>query len=225
LLSVCGVSGLKSFGHSEPAAEIVLIIENLQSDLIGPLSLNIAAGECIALMGPSGAGKSLFLRAIADLDPNDGQVALSGEARAGMPAPVWRQKVAFVPAESGWWADRVGEHFPPGWSEPDMLIALGLSPDILGWEVDRLSSGERQRVAFARCLARKPLALLLDEPTASLDESATKQLEILLNQQRAAGTPIILVTHDPAQAERMARRTFRMVEGRFAETVAAEAAQ
>lgn len=151
----------------ESAVAILLIIENLRSALFGPVSVNVDEGECIAVMGPSGAGKSLFLRSVADLDPNDGQVALSGELREDMPAFEWRRRVALVPAESGWWADRVGEHFPPGWSDPDALAALGLGADILGWEVDRLSSGERQRAALARCLARNPVALLLDEPTAS----------------------------------------------------------
>lgn len=203
----------------------MLTIENLQNALFGPIGLDVAEGECVSVMGPSGAGKSLFLRSIADLDPNHGHVALSGRARESMPAYEWRRNVALVPAESGWWADRVGGHFPSGWSEPELLDALGLSPDIMDWQVDRLSSGERQRAALARCFAQKPVVLLLDEPTASLDETATRQVETLLNRRLAAGTPIILVTHDPAQADRMAKRRFKMADGRLAAAADAEAAQ
>lgn len=91
-----------------------LRLEGLATDLIGPVSLDIAAGECVALMGPSGAGKSLFLRAIVDLDPGIGRVLVGDRARSDMPAGAWRRLVSLVPAESGWWADRVGDHFPPG---------------------------------------------------------------------------------------------------------------
>src|SRR5262245_20010810 len=75
------------------------------------VSFELADGECIALQGPSGVGKSLLLRAIADLDPNEGSINLDGTPREAMPAPVWRTKVTYVAAEPGWWADTVQEHF------------------------------------------------------------------------------------------------------------------
>ena len=78
----------------------------------GPYSLHIAAGECVALRGPSGSGKSLLLRAIADLDPHEGEVTLDGVACEMIPAPEWRRQVALLPVESQWWLDEVGEHFP-----------------------------------------------------------------------------------------------------------------
>ena len=87
-----------------------LRIEELASGLIGPVSFHIAAGEC-ALMGASGAGKSLLLRAIVDLDPSAGNVRVGDNVRSDMPGSEWRKLVALVPAESGWWADRVGDHF------------------------------------------------------------------------------------------------------------------
>lgn len=200
----------------------MLVIENLQTPLFGPLDIRVGSGECVAIMGPSGAGKSVFLRAVADLDPNSGEVSLDGVIRSAMSAPEWRRKVALVPAESGWWADRVGDHFPPGGPEPALLQALGLPSDIASWSVDRLSSGERHRAALARALCRNPAALLLDEPTASLDEASTAQVEDLIRQQMAAGVPVIIVTHDAAQAERLAGRTLHIVDGRFSETREAE---
>ena len=96
----------------------MLVIEDLKTALFGPLDMSVAPGECVAVMGPSGAGKSIFLRAIADLDPSNGEVTLDGAARSAMAAPDWRRKVALVPAESGWWADIVGEHFIA--APPDM---------------------------------------------------------------------------------------------------------
>src|SRR5215467_12741386 len=74
-------------------------------------SFELHAGECVALQGASGVGKSLLLRAIADLDPNEGFVELHGMPRETTPAPVWRKHVTYVAAESGWWADTVQEHF------------------------------------------------------------------------------------------------------------------
>jgi ABC-type iron transport system FetAB ATPase subunit len=195
----------------------MLVIENLRTALFGPLDMSVAPGECIAIMGPSGAGKSIFLRAIADLDPNEGEVKLDGEVRSAMPAPEWRRKVALVPAESGWWADRVGQHFPTGQPDAALLDALELPPEIMDWSVDRLSSGERQRAALARALCRQPDALLLDEPTASLDEASTQRVEALIRQQLDAGVPVILVTHDAAQAERLAARTMWLADGQIAD--------
>jgi ABC-type multidrug transport system ATPase subunit len=192
----------------------VLRIERLATKLIGPISFEIAAGECLALMGPSGAGKSLLLRAIVDLDPSTGKVTVGERARDDVPANAWRKLVALVPAESGWWADLVGEHFPAKLDATELLGKLGLA-DALQWEVGRLSSGERQRLALARAVCRKPQVLLLDEPTASLDEHATGLVEELIRDCCGAGMALMLVTHDRRQAERMADRLLQMRDGRI----------
>jgi ABC-type multidrug transport system ATPase subunit len=191
-----------------------LRIERLATELIGPISLDIAAGECVALMGPSGAGKSLFLRAIVDLDPNTGHVAAGAHQRGHMPASEWRKLVALVPAESGWWADRVGDHFPTGCNATVLVEKLGLAGS-LDWDVARLSSGERQRLALARALCRRPAALLLDEHTASLDDHATGLVEELIRERCGGGMAVLLVTHDRPQAARLAKGVLHMREGRI----------
>ncbi len=71
----------------------MLSIRDLRAPGVSAASIDLADGECVMVRGPSGAGKTLLLRAIADLDPNHGQVVLDGEARQAMPAPAWRRRV------------------------------------------------------------------------------------------------------------------------------------
>ena len=89
----------------------LLQVRGLRTKILKPVSFSLAAGECIAVRGPSGAGKTLLLRAVADLDPNQGEVSLEGRDRSTIPGPEWRRLVGYVPAEPGWWAETVGEHF------------------------------------------------------------------------------------------------------------------
>ena len=196
----------------------MLEIKQIRSKLFGPLDVSLNNGQCSAILGKSGCGKSIFLRAIADLDPNQGEVWLNGIKRSDIAAFEWRSKVMLVPAESGWWADVVGEHFADESHTLPLLAALDLPPEILKWQVSRLSTGERQRLAIVRSLALKPDALLLDEPTAALDPEANALVEKLLKQQLVRGVCMILVTHDAKQAERLADRTYQMVDGKLIET-------
>ncbi len=190
-----------------------LKVERLVTSLLGPISLAIPAGTCTSLMGASGSGKSLLLRAIVDLDPNTGAVFCDGRARDQMPATEWRRLVALVPADSGWWADRVGDHFPPAPDAAELLERLGLG-GALDWDVARLSTGERQRLALARAICRNPRVLLLDEPTASLDEQSTGRVEDLVRGCCASGMGVLMVTHDRQQAHRLAGRRLTMAGGR-----------
>jgi ABC-type iron transport system FetAB ATPase subunit len=193
----------------------VLTINRLSRPGIEPVDLSVSAGECVAISGPSGAGKSLLLRAIADLDPNQGQVRLEGTARDAVPAPEWRRQVVYVSPESGWWTADVGGHFADPGAAAELLGELALPPDALTWPVARLSTGERQRLALARALEPKPRALLLDEPTSGLDPEATSRVEELLRRRLAQGVVVVLVTHDPEQAKRLAGRRLRMEHGRL----------
>ena len=191
----------------------MLIVEGLRTKAGGPVGFQFGGGEIIAVRGPSGSGKSLMLRAIADLDPAAGEVSLDGTPRDQIPAPEWRRRVAFVPAESGWWDDRVGAHFPDGAANGALIEALGLDPAALGWEVRRLSTGERHRLAIARALAHQPQVWLFDEPTAALDAEAAGRVEAVITQGRDRGVAILMVTHDDAQAARLADRTLTMADG------------
>ena len=192
----------------------MLRVESLCRSGLGPISLAVEDGECLAVTGPSGAGKSLLLRAIADLDPNDGAVIANAGARAEMPAPAWRSVVAYVPAEPGWWGDVVGDHFDPPF--PVALVqSIGLEPEVFDSPVARLSTGERQRLALARCIARSPQVLMLDEPTAALDERSKLEVEAVLRRCLEDGASLLLVTHDSAQAARLAAHSIRLRAGRL----------
>ena len=186
-----------------------LVTDALTVGALQDVHLTIDAGEVVCVSGPSGSGKSRLLRAIADLEPHSGRVALNGEDRDALAAHVWRARVMLVPAESQWWADRVGEHFARPMSEE--LAALGFSEDTPGWAVSRLSSGEKQRLALLRALSRDPAALLLDEPTANLDDGTTRRVERwLLGRIAERGLAVIWVAHDAGQIRRVANRHWRI---------------
>ncbi|HUS55782.1 MAG TPA: ABC transporter ATP-binding protein [Thermohalobaculum sp.] len=198
----------------------MLVVEGLRTKAGGPVGFSLRGGEVVAVRGPSGSGKSLMLRAIADLDPADGTVTLGGTERALIAAPEWRRRVGFVPAETGWWADRVGDHFVDGAASIRLIAALGIDPAALDWEVRRLSTGERQRLGIARALALEPEVWLFDEPSAALDAEAAGLVERVIVEGRERGAAILLVTHDPSQAERLADRSLFMAAGCLTEAVA-----
>ncbi len=169
-----------------------------------PASFCLPDGTCIAVRGASGAGKTLLMRAIADLDPNEGRVVLNGDNRADIPAPLWRRRVTYLPAEPGWWAETVGAHFTDWTGALPLIERVGLTDAARTWPVARCSTGERLRLALARALTVRPLVLLLDEPTAALDAAAVALVEALIREHLAAGMSALWVTHDPAQAKRVA---------------------
>ena len=182
-----------------------LRLEGIRTRVLEPVDLALGPGELALLSGPSGSGKSLLLRAVADLDPNEGEAWLDGSPRSATPAPLWRRRVGLLPAESHWWGEFVGDHFavPP----EGLLAGLGFEPDVLEWSVGRLSTGERQRLALARMLARSPEALLLDEATANLDPPNRARVEALITDYREARAAAVLwVSHDQAQRERLSGR-------------------
>lgn len=173
----------------------------------------MSTGECVAIRGPSGGGKTLLLRAIADLDPNEGTVCLEGRNRATISGPEWRRLVGYVPAEPGWWAETVGNHFAEWKAAAAFLERLGFSDETKTWRISRLSTGERLRLALIRALIMRPKVLLLDEPTAALDAASATAVEALMSSRMRAGLGVLWVTHDPAQARRMAHRQLLVENG------------
>ena len=180
----------------------------------GPYSLTIEAGECIGLTGKSGVGKSQLLRAVADVIAHKGDCYLNGTSCLELSPPKWRTMVAMVPAESFWWYDTVGSHFDPKLERVDsleLLGKLGFTSDVMSWQISRLSTGERQRLALLRTLVTDPKVLLLDEPTASLDKKMVDAVEQLLADIcLLRRTACLWVSHDLDQLFRVAGRVFRV---------------
>jgi len=195
----------------------MLRVEALTRLGLGPFDFEVADGACLAITGPSGAGKSVLLRAIADLDPNEGQVRSGQFVRDEIPAPEWRRAVALLPAESGWWGDNVATHFRDAGALAPLLEQIGMAREATDWQVARLSTGERHRLALLRALEQGPEVLLLDEPTTMLDEGTTGRVEALLKARMAEGMSIVMVTHDPDQPARMGARALWLENGRLSD--------
>jgi putative ABC transport system ATP-binding protein len=191
-----------------------LRLSRVQPRVLESVDLEVAGGEVVFLSGPSGSGKSLLLRAIADLDPQPGKVWLDGTERSSIPAPEWRSRVGLLPAEAHWWAEQVSDHFLFGIDttgltvQSGLLERLGFGPEVVGWSVSRLSTGERQRLALARLLVNRPEALLLDEATANLDPTNRERVEGVIADYRVEHAAAVLwVSHDPEQRRRIGGRS------------------
>jgi len=184
-----------------------LVLRGLSVGALRDVSLAVEPGEIVCISGESGSGKSRLLRAIADLEPHTGEATLGADRRAAVAAHCWRGWVMLVPAESSWWGETVVEHFLE--PVPGSLAAFGLKDEALDWQVSRLSSGEKQRLAVLRALSHEPRALLLDEPTANLDPELAREVEAWLRDYvRREHIPVVWVAHDRAQIERVADRHF-----------------
>ncbi|MFD4840126.1 ATP-binding cassette domain-containing protein [Achromobacter sp. NPDC058515] len=199
--------------RSATDAAPLLRLRGIYSERVAPVSLDLAAGECAAIVGASGSGKSLLLRLAADLDPGHGEAELDGHRRSAMRGFEWRRHVVYCQAEAGWWDDHVSAHFTDRAAALAVMGRLGLAEAKLDALVHELSTGERQRLGLARALMQAPRVLLLDEPTAALDKAATERVEQELLRVLAAGAAILLVTHSAEQAARLARRSWRMEQG------------
>ncbi|OGT87822.1 MAG: macrolide ABC transporter ATP-binding protein [Gammaproteobacteria bacterium RIFOXYA12_FULL_61_12] len=193
------------------------------------VSLEIPAGDYVAIMGPSGSGKSTLLNMIGLLDrPDRGRYLLGGIDTAGLSeegrADLRRDKIGFVfqsfhliPRLTA--AENVELPLVLAGIDPherkarvaDLLRQLNLS-DRARHRPDQLSGGQRQRVAIARALAMRPAVLLADEPTGNLDLTSGREVVETLEGMNEKGISLLVVTHDPAIGGR-ARRRIRMVDG------------
>ena len=188
------------------------------------LDLEIEEGVT-ALLGPSGSGKSTLLRLLNRLaDPDSGRVSFRGEDVRALDPHALRRRACLVPQLPALVPGSVGHNvaYGPGLCSRDTEVTrwlelAGLSADYAGREADRLSVGEQQRVMLARALALEPEVMLLDEPTSALDERTQAGVEATLARLVGElGVSAVIVTHDRAQAQRLARRTVRLFDGRLA---------
>lgn len=191
-------------------------IKNLSFLHCDGINFQIKATEIMGLSGASGSGKSRLLRALADLDDHQGDVLLDNLNQQDDSPHQWRKKVALLSAETHWWFDTLGAHFNQSESPYllDNLSALGLSDECLQWNVARLSSGEKQRLGLLRLLQNKPQVLLLDEPTANLDENNSLMFEQFIrhyikNNQACA----LWVSHDVQQLTRVCAHRYVLENG------------
>jgi len=187
--------------------------------IIKPLSIDIEAGPSTVILGANGAGKSVLMRLMHGLlAPTSGRIAWNSPGRQAMvfqhPVMLRRSALASVA-----YALRVaGRDESPAM---EALKEVGLA-HVAHRPARVLSGGEQQRLALARAWALHPEVLFLDEPTASLDPSATREIETVIRAFDAAGTKIVMATHNLGQARRLGDEVIYLHQGRVVERAPAE---
>ena len=207
----------------------------VETRALDAVSLEVGAGEFVAIMGPSGCGKSTLLNILGFLDaPTSGSYRLLGEESAALShaalTRLRRAHVGFV-FQSFNLVDEltveenvaIGLLYRDDRADAKRRIAEALDRVGIAHRArhrpQQLSGGQQQRVAIARALVARPKLILADEPTGNLDTANGDQVMALLTETAAAGTTIVMVTHSPLHAA-AARRTIRLLDGRVvSETV------
>ncbi|WP_415767947.1 ATP-binding cassette domain-containing protein [Paraburkholderia sp. J69-1] len=202
--------------------------------LLQPANFSLMPGQRVVLTGPSGSGKSVFLRALALLDPADeGSIFWHGERVARAQIPRYRRHIAYLRQRPALIDGTVEENLRYPYSlavyrdasfdaarAANLLAAAGRGSDFLERDAAELSGGEAQIVALVRVLQLDPEALLLDEPTASLDPDSARAVETLIAhwfEHERAARATVWVSHDPAQAQRVGTRHLTMRAGVLSE--------
>jgi putative ABC transport system ATP-binding protein len=194
--------------------------------LVQDVSVKVLPGEIVAIVGPSGAGKSSFLRLLNRLDePTSGTVLLKSVDYRTLPPQELRRRVGMVMQTAYLFPGTVAANiaFGPGQRgealDADRIASLLARVGLGGFadrDVGHLSGGEAQRVALARTLANAPEVLLADEPTSALDEASVRGIEeLILDIVQERQMSCVIVTHNRAQAARLAARTMVMEAGRL----------
>ena len=198
----------------------------LSRDFALDVAFEVPATGVTALLGESGSGKTSVLRAIAGLDRRDGSLTV-GDAvwqGAGVFVPPHRRRVGYVPQAGGLLPHlTVGENLDYAarragagrFDRADIVARTGLAA-LLDRRPGTLSGGEAQRASVARALLGQPRLLLMDEPLSALDTAARGgMLDLLETLFADTQVPVFYVTHDAAEAARLAARTIRLDRGRI----------
>jgi len=192
--------------------------------LVEDVTFKVRTGEVLAIVGPSGSGKSSLLRLLNRLDEaTSGTLYVEGIDYRQIPPRELRRKLGMVNQRPYLFPGTVEENLQFGprqrgeslshESIEQLLVRVGLK-GYSSRNVANLSGGEAQRVSVARTLANSPLVLLLDEPTSALDEASKLEVESAIqNVVHDRGLTCVLVTHDTAQAARVAERALLLESG------------
>ncbi|MEC8558256.1 MAG: ABC transporter ATP-binding protein [Planctomycetota bacterium] len=216
--------------------EVTKTYEDGRVQALEGVSLEVAAGEFLAIMGPSGCGKSTLLNMLGALDrPTRGEVLFEGTALSQQKNldQLRSQKIGFV-FQSFYLLPNLSalENVQLPMFESQLPVAKRVQRasellDLVGLEHRRthlpnqLSIGQRQRVAIARALANEPSVILADEPTGSLDSHSGKEvMDLLAELNTSRNTTLVIVTHDE-QVARRGKRLVRMLDGRIVEDATA----
>ena len=202
-------SNSPAFGFGHPAAS--------GRDALADVDLTIEPGEFVAVVGPNGAGKSTLVSLLAGAEPTRGTVRRPGRVGLGLPGGT---AVVGQRAEAQVIGSTVGEDLrwglPPGYpvDVEALLGSVGLG-GLAGASTESLSGGQLQRLAIAAAMARQPALLISDESTSMLDAAGRAGiLDLLAGLPARAGTAVVHVTHDPAEAAR-ADRVVGLADGRI----------
>jgi tungstate transport system ATP-binding protein len=187
--------------------------------IIGPLNLQLDAGPSTIILGANGAGKSVLMRLMHGLlSPTGGRVQWNGPDARRRQAMVFQRPVMLrrsALANVAYALEAAGAR-PAGAAAMAALKEVGLA-HLAHRPARVLSGGEQQRLALARAWALHPEVLFLDEPTASLDPSATREIEAIIRAFDAAGTKIVMATHNLGQARRLGDEVLFIHRGRLVE--------
>lgn len=196
--------------------------------------MEVAAGRVTSLIGPSGSGKSSLLRCLNRLwEPPAGTVFLDGTDITELEVLQLRRRVGILFQSAVLFEGTVRDNVAYGprlRGRPlsdrriqELLAMTGLNAEFIDRPAQQLSGGQAQRVALARTLANEPEVLLLDEPTSALDPAAVQRIErTVLDLRERLGLTVVWVSHDLEQLERTADWVVLLIDGRVAESAAAE---
>ncbi|OEH92894.1 ABC transporter ATP-binding protein [Bacillus solimangrovi] len=209
-------------------SDVIFEINNVCTDWLEDIRLQVNYNDFVTLIGPSGAGKSSLLYLLNRLkDPNQGMIYYRSQSILDYSIQQLRKEVGMVFQQANLFPGTVRENLLYGpiyhneyenGLEERLIEMVQLPKDYLVRNVEDLSGGERQRVAFARTLANNPNVLLLDEPTSALDLRTIQSIEGMLMQLvKEQNKTILMVTHDLSQARRLGTKTVFMSGGRVVE--------